>query len=71
MESRTFNVHLSFNHELQLITNLNEHQIMSLLAEWLDKSVAEDSFMCFSHEIIFDENGNPYEDENGEVFDDI
>lgn len=71
MEKRTFNLHVTVNHVQHYFGNVSENMLLEHLKTWLNNSVAEDSFALFSHEVEFDDDGIPFEDENGEVIDDI
>lgn len=69
MEKRTFNVVVSYRGEEKYIPNVSEEMILEYFRQWFESSYAEDFWSCFSHEIEYTDEGIPFEDENGEVFD--
>lgn len=66
-----YNIHCTIDNEAHHVGDVKKEELIDYFNAWLDNQNAEDSWSVYSHEILFTDDGFPFNDDSGEVYDDI
>ena len=66
-----YNIHCTLDHEPRYLRDVKVEMLVEAFKEWLSNHKEEDSWSVYSHEILFSNDGCPFNDDSGEVYDDI
>lgn len=69
MAKYSYNISCSVNGESHYFGNMTEEKVKIYFEQFMLDHRDGDMFGVFPHEIVFSEDGIPFEDENGEVCD--